>query len=108
MIFKQGSCADELFEGMQAAEQEALAKEDSQYERLVFSALQELNAAAESFERAGRAVRAEEVTSVMVALANGKKPEKKKSTKEEKKVFRFYGFGAKDLSHADDEDIEVE
>jgi hypothetical protein len=70
MIFKQGSCAEELFEGMQNAQQEALLEESQQYDQLVFAAMQALNNAAESFERVGRTARAEEVTAVMISLAD--------------------------------------
>jgi hypothetical protein len=69
MIFKQGSCEQELFEGMQNAQQESLIQEVQHQDQLVFAAMQELNNAAEAFERVGRKVRAEEVTAVMVSLA---------------------------------------
>jgi hypothetical protein len=105
MIFKQGSCAEELFEGMQNAKQEALVEESQQYDQLVFAAMQALNNAAESFERVGRTARAEEVTAVMISLADEKPKAKAKSSKDDAaETFKFFGFKPKDLGLADDED----
>ena len=70
MNFKQGSCAEELFESMQNAQQEVLVKEAQQHDNLVVQAMQLLNNAAESFERVGRTARAAEVTAVMMSLAD--------------------------------------
>ena len=70
MIFKRGSCAEELFDGMQNAQQQVLVEEDQQHDQLVFAAMQALNSAAESFERVGRVARAEEVTAVIISLAD--------------------------------------
>ena len=105
MIFKQGSCAEELFEGMQNAQQEALVEESQQYDQLVFAAMQALNNAAESFERVGRTARAEEVTAVMISLADENPKAKVKSSKyDAAETFKFFGFKPNDLGLADDED----
>lgn len=99
-IWKQGSCAEELFEGMQKAEVDTVEAEERQDEDLVVQAMEALNMAAESFERAGRTARAKEVTFVMMSLAkDNKKPtSKKKSSKDEaKKVMMFFGFKPEDL-----------
>jgi hypothetical protein len=109
MIFKQGSCEEELFEGMQNAQQEAIVAEDQQYERLILAAMEELNAAAECFEKAGRTARAAEVTTVMIALADSKKKTKPSGKKSEMiKMFKNFGFTPKDLGYASDEDAENE
>ena len=104
MIWKQGSFEQELFEGMQKAELQSLAKEESHDEDLIVQAMEELNAAAESFEQAGRTKRAQEVTSIMISLAKAKKEDgkskksKKPSSKDEaKKIFMFFGFKPEDL-----------
>ena len=68
MIFKQGSCEEELSEGMQA-KLEAVAEDDVRREKLILEAMQELQAAAEIFEKAGRIVRAREITQIMESLA---------------------------------------
>ena len=105
MIFKRGSCAEELFDGMQDAQQQALVEESQQHDQLVFAAMQALNDAAESFERVGRIARAEEVTAVMVSLADAKPKAKVKSSKDEAaETFKFFGFKPKDLGLADDDD----
>lgn len=106
MIFKRGSCAEELFDGMQDAQQQALVEESQQHDQLVFAAMQALNDAAESFERVGRTARAEEVTAVMVSLADSTEPKAKaKSSKDEAaETFKFFGFKPKDLGLADDDD----
>ena len=104
MIFKQGSCEEELIEEMEKAQLDAVAKEEQHQELLILRAMEELNAAAESFERTGRKVRAKEVTAVMMTLANDKeKKELKKNDKnsEVKKVFMFFGFGPEDLEGLD-------
>jgi hypothetical protein len=72
MIFKQGSCADEVFDGMQSAMQAAIEKEDTHQEQLVYAAMQALNDAAQNFEMGGRSIRAAEVTEVMNSLAEYK------------------------------------
>jgi vacuolar-type H+-ATPase subunit B/Vma2 len=105
MIFKRGSCAEELFDGMQDAQQQALVEESQQHDQLVFAAMQALNNAAESFERVGRTARAEEVTAVMVSLAEDKPKANTKSSKDEAAdTFKFFGFKPKDLGLADDDD----
>lgn len=88
MIFKQGSCEQELFEGMQDAQQNVLIEEAQQHDQLVYAALQELNKAAECFERVGRTARAEEVTVVMVSLADSK-PEQSKVVDSRKEAEDF-------------------
>jgi hypothetical protein len=103
MIFKQGSCEQELFEGMQNAQQEVLVEESQQQDKLIYAALQELNNAAECFERVGRTARAEEVTTVMVSLADSKEEmsNKDNSKNEAAKVFEYFGFKPKDLGLAE-------
>ena len=99
MIFKQGSCEQELLEGMEKAQLEAVAEEGNKTHQLFLEAMQELNAAAESFEKAGRVSRAKEVTQVMMSLADDDSDEEtEKSDKDEvEKVFMFFGFGPDDL-----------
>jgi hypothetical protein len=101
MIFKQGSCADELYDSMDKAQLEAVAKEEQREGELILEAMRELNAAAECFEKAGRTARAKEVTQVMMSLAedNDDSDEKPKKTSEDevRKVFMFFGFGPEDL-----------
>jgi hypothetical protein len=105
MIFKQGSCEQELFEGMQEAQQDSLLEESQQHDQLVYAALQALNNAAECFERVGRTARAEEVTAVMVSLADTKQDKPKGNSKGEvAEVFKYFGFKPKDLGLADDDD----
>jgi hypothetical protein len=105
MIFKQGSCEQELFDGMQSAQQESLIEEAQQQDRLVFAAMQALNNAAESFERIGRSARAEEVTAVMVSLADGENNvdvlSKNASNNEVLKVFEFFGFNPNELGFSE-------
>ncbi len=104
MIFKQGSCEQELFEGMQEAQQEALVEEAQQHDQIIYAALQALNSAAECFERVGRTARAEEVTTVMVSLADSKMDRSKNgsSKNEAAEVFRYFGFKPNDLGLSDD------
>ncbi len=105
MIFKRGSCEQELFEGMQEAQVEAVAEERYKNQQLFLEAMQELNAAAESFEKAGRVSRAKEVTQVMMSLAddtNETDDSEKSDMDEVKKVFMFFGFGPDDLKGLDD------
>ena len=101
MIFKQGSCEQELFEGMQNTQQESLIQEAQHQDQLVFVAMQELNNAAEAFERVGRKARAEEVTAVMVSLAessdNDIQESQKTAKKEAAETFEFFGFDPKEL-----------
>jgi uncharacterized FAD-dependent dehydrogenase len=111
-MWKQGSCEQELFEGMQKAEEHTAEAEENQEQKLIVEAMEALNAAAESFERAGRKERAKEVTVVMMSLAKKDKEKdkdkassKKKSSKDEvKKVFKFFGFGPEDLEGLDSSD----
>ena len=106
MIFKQGSCEQELFEGMQDAQQESLIEEVQQHDQLVYAALQALNNAAECFERVGRTARAEEVTAVMISLADSTKDNsinRKQSKSEAAEVFKYFGFKPKDLGLAEED-----
>jgi len=99
-IFKQGSLEDELLQRMESAQVEAVKKEESRQGDLIIQAMENLNAAAGSLERAGKTERVKEVSRLMMALAEGKKPkkEKKVSSKDEaKKVFMFFGFKPEDL-----------
>jgi predicted RNA-binding protein with PIN domain len=103
MIFKQGSCEQELFEGMQEAQQEVILEEAQQRAQTIYAALELLNNAAECFERVGRKVRAEEVTTVMVSLADSSEQQTLyNSKKEAADVFEFFGYKPKDLGLADD------
>jgi hypothetical protein len=72
MIFKQGSFEQELFEGMQAAEIHSNNQEIQHDDNLVLEALQELNAAAESFESIGLTARASEVTRLIGEIADSR------------------------------------
>jgi|SRR5690606_1857303 len=102
MIWKQASFEQELFEGMQKAELDAVVQEEQHDSLSILQAMEELNAAAQSFESCGRTERAKEVTAVMMSLAEGKKPQSKKSNKDEvKKVFMFFGFSPEDLEGID-------
>lgn len=102
MIWKQASVEQELFEGMQKAELDSVSKEEHSQELLILQAMEELDAAAKSFERCGRTERAKEVTAVMMSLAEGDEPKSKKSNKDEvKKVFMFFGFSPEDLEGID-------
>jgi len=103
MNFKQGSCADELFESMQNAQQEVIVKEAQQHDSLILQAMQALNDAAESFESVGRTARAAEVTAVMVSLSETKAKPKSKGKSDAAETFKFFGFKPKDLGLADDE-----
>lgn len=106
MIFKQGSCEQELFDNMQNAQQEALIEEAQHQDQLVYAALQALNNAAECFERIGRTARAEEVTTVMISLAEFKNDYTNvvNSKKEAAKVFEYFGFKPQDLGLAECDD----
>lgn len=98
------SFEQELMNNMENAQMQTLAAEEQYNESLIVKAMQELNYAAESFERAGRTARAQEVTAVMVSLAEGKKekaPKKNSSKDEAKKVFMFFGFSPEDLKGLD-------
>lgn len=103
-LWKQGSCEQELFDGMKSAENEAIESEENHDSSSFIEALEELNAAAECFERAGKIVRAKEITALMMSLASDEKktkPKKNNSSKEEaKKVFMFFGFSPKDIEGA--------
>jgi len=113
MMWKQGSCEDELVQGMEDAQEQALAQEENREGRLIVQAMEELKAAAESFERAGRTERAKEVTALMISLAKSsdRKKSKKKSkdpgkirTQEAKETFKFFGFKPEDLHDLDASD----
>lgn len=102
MIWKQASFEEELFEGMQKAELDAVAEEEQQSDLLILQAMEALNAAAQAFESCGRTERAKEVTQVMMSLAEGEEPKSKKSSKDDvKKVFMFFGFSPEDLEGID-------
>jgi hypothetical protein len=105
MIFKQGSCEQELFDGMQEAQQDSLIEESQHHDQLVYAALQALNNAAECFERVGRTARAEEVTAVMISLASTQQdnPKKDNSKGAAAEVFKYFGFKPNDLGLADDD-----
>lgn len=114
MMFKLESCAQELFEGMQSAQEQAFIDESSKNDRLVMEAMQELEIAARGFESNNRISRAKEVTAVMMSLAQEENEDvalvleglqdkdvddaKAKPNKAEAlKVFRFFGFSPEDL-----------
>jgi hypothetical protein len=114
-IFKQGSFEQELLEGMQSAQYEAISNKETYNERIIVQAMEHLNAAAETFESNGSNIRAAEVTQLMTAIAKGDKKSKKINSKkssskdEAKKVFRFFGFSSADLGdHSDGGDGEGE
>lgn len=106
MMFKIASCEEDLFNGMQQAQEEALLAEETKHDQLVLAAMQALNDAAESFERSGRTIRAEEVTAVMVSLADSKQNEistnKISSKKEAAKVFEFLGYKPEEIGFTKD------
>jgi UDP-N-acetylmuramyl pentapeptide synthase len=109
--WNQGSCEDELMQGMQQMQLKKVASEDNRPNQIVIEAMEELNAAAKCFERVGRTARAKEVTAVMLALGENseevekkvKSPPKKKKTSgsEAKKVLMFFGFSPEDLAGLD-------
>lgn len=102
MIWKQASFEQELFDGMQKAELDAVVQEEQTENLSILQAMEALDAAAKSFERCGRTERAKEVTAVMMSLAEGDKPKSKKSNKDDvKKVFMFFGFSPEDLEGID-------
>lgn len=101
-FWETGSFEQELMTGMENAQLEAVATDEQRENARIVQAMEALNAAAEGFERAGRVTRAQEVTAVMMSLAedNERKKSKKKNTSskdEAKKVFMFFGFGPDDL-----------
>jgi hypothetical protein len=106
MIFKRASCENELFEGMQKAEDYATVIDESHTDSLVYDVLQNLNVAAETFETLGLTKEATKITEVMISLAEKNKSKAKKNkkskpkTKEEKDIFKFFGFGPGDLNEA--------
>lgn len=107
--WNQGSCEDELMSGMDQAQLKKVASDENQQNQIIIEAMEELNAAAECFERAGRKERAKETTAVMMAIAkNSKKApsKKKKNSKDEvKKVMMFFGFRPEDLQGIEGLDI---
>jgi|SRR5271157_53091 len=119
-VWKQDSVLEEIMQSMESNQLEAIAEEENQESKLILLAMQELNAAAESFENAGRKTRATEVTAIMMSLANEEdrddakkmpKPWSKQQSKNEaKKTFKMFGFGKKDLNDvgftSDEEDGE--
>lgn len=102
-FWETGSFEQELMEGMENAQFQSIASEEQHEESLIVRAMEELNAAAEKFERAGRTDRAKEVTAVMMSLAEDDKPSPKKETSKDevRKVFMFFGFGPEDLKGLD-------
>ncbi len=103
-FWETGSFEQELMEGMERAQLQSIASEEQHDDALIVRAMEELNAAADSFERAGRTARAKEVTAVMISLAEGDNkpnPKKKTSKDEARKVFMFFGFGPEDLEGLD-------
>jgi hypothetical protein len=71
-MFKQASCEDEVFEAMQIAQDQAVIKEDNNQNLLVMQVVQELNLAAQNFEKIGSVQRAKEVTAVMASVTENK------------------------------------
>ena len=103
-FWDNGSFEQELMEGMERAQLQYVASEEQHEDSLIVRAMEELNAADESFERAGRTARSKEVTAVMMSLADDdkeSKPKKETSKDEARKVFMFFGFGPKDLEGLD-------
>lgn len=99
-FWETGSFEQELMDGMEKAQLIAVASDENRDDSRIVEAMEELNAAAESFELAGRVARAKEVTSVMVSLAEGKKKKQSKkntSSEDAKKMFMFFGFKPEDL-----------
>lgn len=70
MIFKQASCADEIFEAMQNVQNENLIKEASHNDLLVIKAMEELNLAAQYFDKIGQTKQAVEITKLFSLLDN--------------------------------------
>jgi hypothetical protein len=70
MIFKQASCADEIFEEMQNVQNENLVKEASHNDLLVIKAMEELNLAAQYFDKIGQTKHAIEITKLFSLLDN--------------------------------------
>lgn len=70
MIFKQASCADEIFETMQNVQNEMIVKEASHNGLLVVNAMEELNLAAQYFEKIGQTKQAKEITEIFTLLVN--------------------------------------
>lgn len=107
--WNQGSCEDELMQEMQQMQLKKVASDDNRPNQIIVEAMQELNAAAECFERVGRTERAKEVTAVMLDLSKNSaekktKPSSKKKTTsntEAKKVMMFFGFSPEDLKGLD-------
>jgi hypothetical protein len=98
------NAADEIFDNMQKIEQDKEIEEQVKAEDDLVKAMDNLNAAANFFEAAGLTKQATDITELMISIAAPKKkaPKKAPKTKEEKKVFRFYGFTGKDLQSAKD------
>jgi hypothetical protein len=96
MIFKQASSENELFEGMQQAEEEASIQEEGHTDSLIYEALQNLDLAAKAFEEIGMAKEAQSTTRLMVKIASGKR-DSNQSIEEAKQVFSFFGFNQSDL-----------
>jgi hypothetical protein len=102
---------DEIFEAMERIGLSKVASEDSADDEAIVSALEELDAAAQSFEAAGLVRQARQVSELMTVVAAKKKPPvknkpaKKGVSEEAKKVLRMFGFSDKDLEgHETDSD----
>lgn len=110
------SLEQELMNNMEKAHDEMILAENQNDNNRIIQAMEELNLAANGFERVGKIARASEVTTIMLSLAeekNRKKSKKIPSSEDEvKKVFMFFGFGPEDLegldfsSNGDSEDEE--
>jgi len=111
MMFKNKSCAQEVWDGMDTnlntvSELEKI--DNPQF--LLVNALEELQKAAEVLERSGQTKRATEVTELMVSLGEcpcHKEEHKDESSKEDaKNTFMFFGFDADDLDQMLSEEEE--
>jgi hypothetical protein len=100
------NAADEIFDNMQKIEKDKEIEEQVKAEDDLVKAMNNLNAAANFFEAAGLTKQAADITDLMISIAAPKKKvtkeKKAPKTKEEKKVFRFYGFTGKDLQNSKD------
>ena len=111
MMWKEGSCENELFENMKKAEIDSYTKEYNQRYEMISLALDELNQAAVLFEEAGNTSRAAEVINLIHSFASESSVEEEvledkndikewnegKRKSEAKKVFKFFGFNSDDI-----------
>lgn len=72
MMFKQASCEEELFIEMQQAQDMAVIKEDNYKDILILQAMQELDLAAQNFEKIGKVNSAKKVSELMISLIENK------------------------------------